>query len=485
MSFKNLFSAFSVLLASIIIPLIACDFINLFTLRSQGIALQFIFVFVLFVFAHIRSVSHIEKFFICFHVFSSILILVFNPYDYSSLFLIFWELSCIASASLMSTRNAFIIYAVVHCLSGGFVISGLYASMDEMTCNFLLLLGVLINCAVFPLCFWVPCAYPNSHVNINIILQLFTTKSALFVLNEYLDCTGDLFFYLGVLTSGYGLLLSLMCSDIRKLLAYNTVGQCGVCVTMASLGVDVLPFLVVSCIYQSAMYFIVSDLLMFCTDNQHKAQFISHKFFVRKANINSILFCAILVFASMNSFPFTQGYLVKIFLDLQPISFTYIVSGVLSAVVGVRFIVFCCSFDYVFNKISFKRLWPTFIISMFCILNFFNFSPDQFQFGFSNLKYLALFLVFVVFACLLCSNTVAGSFKSFLNCIALYFNNLVKSCFKSNFLSPTWLQRCDLYDILQRYSFNNFAVRKDVSCFSLSFLLFLFCTVFVLVFLNV
>lgn len=143
--------------------------------------------------------------------------------------------------------HAVLQYSCVHFLSGVMLLVGAiqfsYLSSLDGIPRVIFMGGLLINASSFPLSSWVPRAYPQASTFGSMVLPLFTTKVALFVLLSMFHGEAVIL-YLGILTAGYAAMLAAVEKNIRRLVSYGMVGQMGL--LLMSVGCEVIPRTVVT-----------------------------------------------------------------------------------------------------------------------------------------------------------------------------------------------------------------------------------------------
>ncbi len=206
------------------------------------------------------------------HILSTTLILLsYNPI----LLICSWELSALSALIILSTNyiklTGILHYAVIHFAGGALILASIpYTLMFSdfslvmeslnATQSALLMSGILINCAAFPVSNWLTTSYPYAVPHGTAILQAFVTKSALFVL-FYLFSGHKVLIIIGFATAIYGLVYSLWRRKIREILSYNTIAQVGLLIVATGMDADIIPALYSSLIYQTAMYLVASSTI--------------------------------------------------------------------------------------------------------------------------------------------------------------------------------------------------------------------------------
>lgn len=175
-------------------------------------------------------------------------------------FLIFWELSAVASSYLIyarqsreSSRAAFR-YMLVHALGGNILLVGImlhiyHRGMEIVNISqgphdasfWLILIGLGINAAIPPLNSWLTDAYPVASMCGTVYLGSFTTKAAIYALIRFLSGT-EMLVWAGCFMAIYAAAMAIMENDIARLLCYHIVSQLGMMIaalgTGSPLGID-------------------------------------------------------------------------------------------------------------------------------------------------------------------------------------------------------------------------------------------------------
>ncbi|PKG33947.1 Na(+)/H(+) antiporter subunit D [Methanoregula sp.] len=171
--------------------------------------------------------------------------------DFYTLF-VFWELLAVSSVLLIwygaspESRNAGLRYILLHifgggCLLGAIVITVgatgnyLVGPVEPGTSLLLLLLAIGVNAAFIALHVWLPDSYPRSTVPGAVILCIFTTKAAIYLLARTSPGAEGVA-YMGGLMVIYGVVFALLQNDVRKLLSYHIVSQVGYMVAAVGIG---------------------------------------------------------------------------------------------------------------------------------------------------------------------------------------------------------------------------------------------------------
>lgn len=170
--------------------------------------------------------------------------------DFITLFL-FWELLAISSLLLIWHGGPEAIgpgyrYALMHILGGVFLLGGIavqYAETGSLLvglaepglATILFILGIGMNAAMVPLHAWLPDAYPRASIAGSVVLCVFTTKAAIYLLARTLPGS-EAVMYLGAIMVVYGIVFALLQDDMRTLLSYHIVSQVGYMVAAIGIG---------------------------------------------------------------------------------------------------------------------------------------------------------------------------------------------------------------------------------------------------------
>lgn len=165
----------------------------------------------------------------------------------------FWELMAVSSVALIwynkteDSRKAGFRYFLVHAFGGNLLLAGIFLKysqgvhlVGDLTGNMdlasiLIMLGVGLNAAIYPLHAWLPDAYSEGTLTGSVFMSSLTTKVAVYVLIRTFP--GDFaLMWLGVVMAIVGVIYAIMENDIRKLLAYDIVSQVGFMVAGVGLG---------------------------------------------------------------------------------------------------------------------------------------------------------------------------------------------------------------------------------------------------------
>ena len=172
--------------------------------------------------------------------------------DFLSVF-IFWEILALSSLVLIwlggpDARGPGYRYALLHIFGGACLLAGIacqYAETGSLAVGLaepgittlLFVIGVGVNAAVIPLHAWLPDAYPRSTVVGSVVLCVFTTKAAIYLLARTLPGL-ELVMYLGAVMVVYGIVFASLQDDMRTLLSYHIVSQVGYMVAAIGIGTE-------------------------------------------------------------------------------------------------------------------------------------------------------------------------------------------------------------------------------------------------------
>ena len=175
--------------------------------------------------------------------------------DFYTLF-VCWEMMAVASTYLIwarrnrEARQAGFRYLIFHVLGGGVLFMGILLHISETgsllitrltpdgsLSSWLILIGVAVNAAVFPLHAWLSDAYPKATVTGAVFLSAFTTKTAVYVLIRVFP-GWEILLVMGVVMTLYGVIFAILSNDIRGILAYHIISQVGYMVAGVGIGTE-------------------------------------------------------------------------------------------------------------------------------------------------------------------------------------------------------------------------------------------------------
>jgi len=173
---------------------------------------------------------------------------------------------------LFSLGSAYFIlagFAVAYAATGSMVLTDLGASGSAMSIIFsLLAIGFVIKMGGFGVHVWLPDAYAESDDDFTAILSAVVSKAGIFgliIIAAQLGVQSDIGLdagyvlgWVGILTATFGALMAVFQEDIKRLVAYSSMGQLGYIVT----GVALMSHLGwVSAIYITVNHFLFKGIL--------------------------------------------------------------------------------------------------------------------------------------------------------------------------------------------------------------------------------
>ncbi len=174
--------------------------------------------------------------------------------DLFTLFL-FWEIMSFSSVFIIwfgghpRSIQAGFRYLLVHTFGGVMLLGGIIvhvvntgdisfgAISPEGWAGGLMLFGFLVNAGGPPLQAWLPDAYPEGSVTGTIWLATFTTKVAVYTLVRGFP-GAEILIYTGLFMTLFGLGMTILENDIRRLLSYHIISQVGYMVTAIGVGTE-------------------------------------------------------------------------------------------------------------------------------------------------------------------------------------------------------------------------------------------------------
>jgi multicomponent Na+:H+ antiporter subunit D len=246
--------------------------------------------------------------------------------DLITLFL-YWELMAIFSTVVVwcgdgpRARAAGIRYATIHLLGGVILkvgIEGIMVHTGSIEIQaipldsfdaWMMLIGVLVNVAAYPLSAWLADAYPSSSPTGSVFLSAFTTKTAILALILLFPGT-EILVPIGIVMIFYGIIYALLENDIRRILAYSVVNQVGFMVCAVGIGTELAlngaaAHAFAHIIYK-ALLFMSAGAVIYRT-GQNLASDLGGLY--RTMPITTI--CGIIGALSISSFPLTSGFTSK------------------------------------------------------------------------------------------------------------------------------------------------------------------------------
>ena len=243
----------------------------------------------------------------------------------------------VANESYGVNQKSVIHYSCIHFLAGVLLLIGASGGLSNLIdtgydnyYKLFFLAGILINCACLPLSSWVPDAYSSASNNGIIVLPVFTTKVSAFVLLYFFQGEKVLLF-LGIATSIYGIVFSILENSIKRLLCYNLVGQMGLVITAIGFsynintdvyGIIILQ-LILSIAYQTLLFMVAISII----NSTQKFNLSEVGRLFTKMPIEAV--CSVIAILNMGAFPGTSGFISK-FLITHSIDNTDVTSVLIS-----------------------------------------------------------------------------------------------------------------------------------------------------------
>ena len=165
----------------------------------------------------------------------------------------FWELMALSSVFLVWCRNdeeakkAGFRYLLVHFFGGNLLLAGIFLKISQGEylitslanqldlAGILILTGVAINAAIYPLHAWLPDAYPKGTVTGSVFMSCLTTKVAVYCLVRVFPGV-EILIWGGVIMSLMGVFYAMIANDLRVILSFHIVSQVGYMVAATGLG---------------------------------------------------------------------------------------------------------------------------------------------------------------------------------------------------------------------------------------------------------
>lgn len=244
--------------------------------------------------------------------------------DFISVF-IFWELLMLSSLALIwhggeEARSPGYRYALMHILGGAFLLAALgnqYAMTGSLevgpavpgVTTFLFIIGIGVNAAIIPLHAWLPDSYPRASVVGSVILCIFTTKGAVYLLARTL-AGSEIIMYLGAIMVVYGLIFALLQDDMRRLLSYHIISQVGYMIAAIGIGTPLainggIAHLFNNVLYKTLLFMVVGVIIV-----QTGRHLLSELGGLRKQMPYTFI-ASIIASAAITGFPGLNGYVSK------------------------------------------------------------------------------------------------------------------------------------------------------------------------------
>lgn len=167
----------------------------------------------------------------------------------------FWELMSFSSVFIIwfggykRSAKAGLRYLLVHTFGGVMLLGGIiihvvttgdigFSAIDPGGwAGGLMIFGFLVNAGGPPLQAWLPDAYPEGSVTGTIWLATFTTKVAVYALVRGFP-GAEVLIYVGIFMTLFGLGMTILENDIRRLLSYHIISQVGYMVAAIGVGTE-------------------------------------------------------------------------------------------------------------------------------------------------------------------------------------------------------------------------------------------------------
>lgn len=240
---------------------------------------------------------------------------------------VFWEIMAVASTFLILARRtaeaqaAAFRYVMVHIVGGLLLLAGIVlyvrtfgtTKFSEIEFNsaygWLIMGGVLVNAAAFPIHGWLKDAYPEATIASAVFLSAFTTKSAVYVMARMFAGT-ELLIWLGALTALVPVLYAIIENDIRRIMAYSLISQVGFMICAVGIGTKLslngMAAHAFSHILYKALFFMVAGSVIFTTGKTKLSEL--------GGLCRSMPFtcaCCLVASASISAFPLFNGFVSK------------------------------------------------------------------------------------------------------------------------------------------------------------------------------
>jgi multicomponent Na+:H+ antiporter subunit D len=240
---------------------------------------------------------------------------------------VFWEIMAVASTFLVLARRtkeaqaAAFRYILVHVAGGLFLLAGivLYIRNFNTTefsviglhspAGWLLLIGVAVNAAAFPIHGWLKDAYPQATLAGAVFLSAFTTKSAVYVMARMFTGT-ELLIWLGAATAVIPVFYALVEDDIRRIMAYSLISQVGFMLCAVGIGsqlaVNGAAAHAFCHILYKALFFMVAGAVIQATGKNRLSELGG-----LYKSMPVTCACCLVASASISAFPLFNGFVSK------------------------------------------------------------------------------------------------------------------------------------------------------------------------------
>lgn len=213
--------------------------------------------------------------------------------DFFSLY-IFWELMALSAAALIWSKRdkesfqAGIRYLIMHLIGGISLLAGILMHYEASGGSIrlssgitpglpsaLILTGVGLNAAFILLHTWLPDAYPKASFTASVLLSVYTTKSAVYVLARTFPGI-NVVAYMGAFMAVYGVTFALLQNNTRKLLSYILISSVGYMVAgvgmNTALSIDGSFFHILNGILYTSLLFMSIGAVIYVTGKENLAE---------------------------------------------------------------------------------------------------------------------------------------------------------------------------------------------------------------------
>lgn len=200
--------------------------------------------------------------------------------DFITLFL-FWELLALTSLLLIWHGGADAEapgyrYLMLHILGGAVLLGAIAMQFAETgslsispavpgIVSLLFLIGIGLNAGIIPFHVWIPDSYPRASIVGSVVLCIFTTKAAVYLLARVLSGS-EAVMYMGAIMVVYGIVFALLQDDMRSLLSYHIISQVGYMVAAIGIGTTLalnggIAHLFNNIVYKTLLFMVVGAII--------------------------------------------------------------------------------------------------------------------------------------------------------------------------------------------------------------------------------
>lgn len=266
-------------------------------------------------------------------------------------FIVFWELMAVTSMYMVyagdskDAKRASFRYMVMHFTAGNLIMAGAIFIIKSgnyellpLTYSggpqyWLILIGLLINCAMFPFHTWLPDSYPEANPSGTVYMGSFTTKVAIYSLIRLFSGTEEFAVY-GALVAIFAALMAFIENDIRRLLSYHIVSQLGMMLSAIAIGDKAgdmaAAFHASFNILYKGVLLMIAGAIFYMTGKKN----ISDLGGILKGN-PIISICFFIASLCIAGFPLTNGYVSKGMITAVLTSHGYIATYYLIMIAGI------------------------------------------------------------------------------------------------------------------------------------------------------